>query len=117
MAILSASTLRELKQRWELEDLCGHQLAKIGRLEARIQHLEEQLRRNSSNSSQPPSMDGPNVARATAKPPRRWRRSGGRLGHLGRTRVLAPMDRVDAVVDCRPACCAACDQPLAGTDP
>ncbi len=42
IAILSASTLPDLKRRWELEDLCGHQLAKIGRLEARIHHLEEQ---------------------------------------------------------------------------
>lgn len=66
LTILSASTLGELKRRWELEVLCGHQLAKLERLEARIRHLEEQLRRNSSNSSQPPSMDGPNVGRSAA---------------------------------------------------
>lgn len=115
--ILSARTLADIKRRWELETVCRRQQATIERLELRILRLEEQLRRSSRNSSQPPSMDGPSVARPNGRPIRHRRRPSNRKGHAGRTRDFAPPERVDAVVECRPACCAACASPLAGSDP
>jgi len=39
--------------------LVGQLLERIAALEERQQHLEEQVKRNSKNSSQPPSQDVP----------------------------------------------------------
>lgn len=113
---LSASTLSDIKRRWELETICRRQQATIERLELRIQRLEEQLRRSSRNSSQPPSMDGPSVARPVGRPGHRRRRAKSGRGHVGHTRELAPLERVDEVVECRPTCCTACKHPLVGSD-
>ena len=88
--------------------------AEIRRLEAKIRQLEERLSRNSSNSSQPPSADGPEVVRQKR---RRKRKRGGRRGHKGCSRTLAPADQVDAIVECKPDRCCACAHPLSGDDP
>ena len=90
--------------------------AEIRRLEARIRLLEERLGRNSSNSSQPPSADGPEVAKRKRRSKRKGQR-GGQRGHKGRGRPLVPVEEVDAVVECRPDHCCACEHPLVGNDP
>jgi len=54
----------------------------IGRLGERIAALEEQVQRNSKNSSQPPSQDTPQGFKAPPKP-RSKRARGGQVGHAG----------------------------------
>ena len=90
--------------------------AEIRRLQERIQHLEERLQRNSSNSSLPPSTDGPGVDRPKRRGKRK-RQRGGQKGHSGRSRPLVPSDEVDAVVPCKPETCCSCNHPLSGDDP
>jgi transposase len=82
----------------------------------RIDELEHQLagrKKDSTNSSKPPSSDGPAAARRL-KPARcRGRRKpGGQPGHPGRHRELVPLERVDQIVSVLPTECRHCGQPL-----
>lgn len=86
--------------------------AVVGGLEARITELEARVNQDSSNSSRPPSSDGPRVKPAPAKAPTGKPR-GGQPGHPKRTRPELPPD---TVVELRPGACAGCAQPLTGTD-
>ena len=75
----------------------------IQQLTARVDRLERELRKNSRNSSQPPSQDRP-------KPPpkgkgRSGRKQGGQRGHEGHGRELLPTSAVDEVVEHWPAAC------------
>lgn len=85
----------------------------IGQLERRIEELERQLRENSTNSSKPPSSDGPDKPKRSRPPTGRPR--GGQLGHKGSTRAL--VDEPDQVVPCLPPKCACCGRRLQGVDP
>ncbi len=92
----------------------------VARLEARVAHLEGQVAdltarrdQNSSNSSKPPSSDGPHVKPAPPKTPSGKRR-GGQPGHPRRDRVILPPD---VVIDHKPTHCRACHAALAGDDP
>ena len=89
-------------------------LLTIQSLEKRVADLEEQLGRNSSNSSKPPSSDPP--GRVT--PPRQpsGRKAGGQPGHVGQSRKLKPPEEVTRFVDLRPTCCADCGALLMGED-
>jgi transposase len=87
--------------------------ALVDGLRERIDELERQLKRDSTNSSMPPSSDPPKsraerrrAARAAYK--RSMRKSGGQPGHEGKTRELAPAHRVDRGFDHLPASCAGC---------
>jgi transposase len=91
----------------------GKQIADRDR---QIADLERQLagrKKDSTNSSKPPSSDGPSAARRL-KPARcRGRRKpGGQPGHPGRHRQLVPLERVDQVVAVLPPDCRHCGQPL-----
>jgi len=81
--------------------------ARYERLEARVEKLEEQLRRSSHNSSLPPSQDPPS-APPRARKPASGRGRGGQPGHEGRSRPLLPLERVDEVVEHWPERCHAC---------
>ena len=89
-------------------------VALVSELRARVAELERQLGLNSSNSSKPPSSDGPGVpGRRTQSLREKGRRKpGGQPGHVGRTleRVAHP----DHVVEHRPAVCAGCQGLLHG---
>ncbi|MBN2839643.1 MAG: IS66 family transposase [Coriobacteriia bacterium] len=92
--------------------------ATIARLEAKVADLEEKLRKSSSNSSKPPSSDGPGASHT--KPNRRKRsgkKRGAQPGHPKHDRPLVPIEQVDAVYDVKPTKCEACDARLRGDDP
>jgi len=103
---------------------CEKQVAdcekQIADCEKQIADLERQLAgrgalwaKDSTNSSKPPSSDGPAAARRL-KPARcRGRRKpGGQKGHPGRHRELQPLERVDEIVAVLPPDCRHCGQPL-----
>jgi transposase len=88
--------------------------AMVHSLEAQVRTLQERLRKNSQNSSRPPSSDPPQSPR-----PRRLRgqrRRGGQPGHPGQTRARVPAEEVDEVVVLKPAQCQGCHAPLSGDD-
>jgi len=101
--------LLELTTRYERE---------VARLEERVARLEEESRKDSSNSSSPPSQDPPAsraerraAAREKAK---QWarregeRKPGAQPGHEGFARKLLPEDQLDEIVEHYPAACEGC---------
>ena len=88
-------------------------LALVLVFERRIAALEARLGQDSSNSSRPPSSDGPQVKRGVPRPPSP-RRRGGQKGHPKHQRVILPPDEV---IDHKPSRCGRCRTPLAGDDP
>src|SRR4051794_29043367 len=87
--------------------------AQIQQLKDEVAELERRLGLNSTNSSKPPSSDGPHVKRAPpkAKGPRR---QGGQPGHSRHARPLLPPD---CSTTCKPDSCRRCGKPLEGDDP
>jgi len=86
------------------------------KLSARIEELERkvaQLTKDSSNSSKPPSTDGPT---AKPKPKRRRssrkRRPGAQPGHKGHNRESIPAEDVDLLHDVVPETCEGCRSSL-----
>jgi transposase len=86
---------------------------RIEQLQRRIADLEERLNQDSTNSSKPPSSDGPAVKRAPPRPPS-GRRAGGQPGHPRHTRPLLEPTHTVVV---KPAICSSCGTPLLGDDP
>lgn len=88
------------------------------RAEQRVAELERELRgagghrATASNSSLPPSANPIGAKPPVVKKPT-GRKPGGQLGHPGKSRTLLPVERVDHVVEHRPAVCAGCQQALA----
>jgi transposase len=85
-------------------------------LTARIEELERKIAqptRDSSNSSKPPSSDGP-AAKPKARPPRKSkkRKPGGQPGHKGANRDLIPTDQVDEIIPIFPESCDRCGAAL-----
>ena len=104
---IPADVLPELEA-WIAERIAGISAA----FEARIAALEERLGKNSTNSSKPPSSDGPQVKRPPARG-RSGKKQGGQPGHKKHERaILPPTD----VVPCKPACCSGCGAGLGGED-
>ena len=83
----------------------------LEKLQGRVEALEAQVKKNSRNSSKPPSSDG--LSKQPAQPRRRGERpSGGQPGHPGRTRRMAA--EPDTVVDLVPQGCCGCGRELDG---
>jgi transposase len=80
-------------------------------MDARVESLSQQiiamekkiasLSANSTNSSKPPSTDGPKVARPKKR--KSSRSPGGQKGHKGHKRELLPVEQMDHVHECYPA--------------
>ena len=85
-------------------------------LETEVADLREQLNRNSRNSSQPPSGDGPDVP-PPLQQAKSERNRGGQPGHKGTTRKLVPLEQVQVSYDLKPEICRGCRQRLTGEDP
>ena len=87
--------------------------AQVAALTARVAELEAKLNQNSSNSSKPPSSDGPHVKPAPPTPPSGKKR-GGQPGHPRHERVILPPDET---IDYKPDRCRRCATVLTGDDP
>ena len=86
----------------------------IGRLQARVEELERQVRRDSSTSSRPPSSDSPyrKKPRDRSLRERGKRRPGKQPGDPGTTMSLA--DDPDERIELSPLACRGCGADLAG---
>ena len=88
----------------------------IADCQKQIADLERQLagrKKDSTNSSKPPSSDGPAAARRLKPAHCRGRRKpGGQPGHPGRHRELEPPERADQIIPVLPAGCRHCGRPL-----
>jgi len=80
-------------------------------LQERIEELERRLGQDSRNSSKPPSSDSPKSRaerrREAREKAKEWskRKPGGQPGHEGKTREMAPPERVDRVFEHLPERC------------
>jgi transposase len=106
--------LREENER--LREEVAESGKQIADRDKQIADLERQLagrKKDSTNSSKPPSSDGP-AAALRLKPARcRGRRKpGGQKGHPGRHRELQPLELVDETVAVLPSACHHCSQHL-----
>lgn len=87
--------------------------ARIGTLEQQVIVLQKEiasLSSNSTNSSKPPSSDGPRVVKPKKK--KSSRSPGGQKGHKGHKRELLPVEEMDDVFHHYPSACAKCGAPL-----
>ena len=113
---LAARNAELAAQNTELLAVVAEQGALIGSLRAEVAALRRQAGRDSSNSSQPPSQDGPAAGgKAKARSSRRarpGRAQGGQKGHPGAS--LAWAARPDETVVIEPGTCAGCGAGLAG---
>lgn len=80
-------------------------------LEARIHDLEVRLSKNSSNSSKPPSSDGPN-RKTKSQRDKSDKKPGGQQGHIGKCLVQVPTPNV--IITYTPANCNGCGSNLEG---
>jgi len=80
---------------------------------ARIHELEGQAAKNSHNSSQPPSSDGPGRWRVSQRKPSE-KPSGGQAEHPGHH--LSLVETPDEIIRHRPSHCQHCQHPLAGVE-
>jgi transposase len=88
----------------------------VERLTPRVEDLERKialLTRDSSNSSKPPSSDGP-AAKPKARPPikSKKRNPGGQPGHKGANRNLIPTEEANEVFPVFPDTCDRCGAAL-----
>ncbi len=81
------------------------------KLEAENAKLKARTRKNSHNSSLPPSSDPASVPRKQSKPS--GRRPGGQPGHKGTTRELVPTEQATEVIPHFPETCEGCRKKVA----
>lgn len=127
-----------------VKQLLGRLMASLQSLEERIADLEEEnqllrerLNQNSSNSSKPPSSDGPGGAGGKPKADGKGqkaetdtagtgktgtgkdgsgKRRGGQPGHEGHTRKLFPVEQCQTVTNLLPRQCSHCGEALSDTN-
>lgn len=98
-----------------VKQLVQRLLERIEALEAGQQSLQEQIQRNSKNSSQPPSQDSPKGFKATPKK-KDGKRRGGQPGHSGHSQELYPPEQCTHIEDHYPEVCCECGHRLRGED-
>jgi transposase len=88
----------------------------VEQLTTRVNELERRiaiLTKDSTNSSKPPSTDGPTKKpRARLPKKSRKRKPGGQPGHKGCNRSLIPSDQVDEIIGLAPETCDQCGKML-----
>jgi transposase len=94
-----------------LLDLNDTLSAQVAKLVARVEALEAQVRKNSNNSSKPPSSDGLAKKKTSSLRQPSGKAPGGQKGRAGST--LRQTDRpTDTVTHPLPSHCAHCSEPL-----
>src|SRR5512137_2517402 len=91
----SREVVREIHAQGE-EATYAFVVSLVGKLEARIQVLEERLDKDSHNSSQPPSSDGLKRPVKSRKRHASGKKVGGQAGHEGKR--LEPVEKPEHVV-------------------
>lgn len=84
--------------------------------DAHVRDLQARAKQDSTNSSRPPSSDGPQVRRSAHREPS-GRRRGGQPGHERHERALLPVQEVDDLKVLKPDRCGCCAARLQGEDP
>ncbi|MEB5529296.1 IS66 family transposase [Vibrio cholerae] len=87
--------------------------ALIEELWAQLREYEDKLKTSGSNSSKPPSSDGPKERAERKKPQSSGGRHsrGAKPGHTGHQRQLSALKETDSVVECWPdTCCPCCGE-------
>jgi transposase/uncharacterized coiled-coil protein SlyX len=102
----------ELPSREELLAVIEAQARTIEALQAEVVELKRRLGRNSGNSSQPPSADGPGVSPLRVARRRSGRKPGKQPGAGGS--ALLQISDPDEVIDHVPAACGGCGADLVG---
>lgn len=97
----------------EVVSFLDFQAKRITELETLVADLQARLGLNSSNSSKPPSSDGPHVKPAPPKTPS-GKRPGGQPGHARHERTRREPTRI---IDVKPCTCGRCGSDLQGDDP
>jgi transposase len=87
----------------------------IQQLTVRVERLEREVRKNSRNSSQPPSSDPPGKQSPRREQGRSPRQQGAQPGHEGKGRELLPAWAVDELVEHWPERCN-CGHVFSGTE-
>jgi transposase len=105
---MDASSCPGCRQRDEIIARLQQQLAT---LTDRVRILEEQLARNASNSSLPPSANPPQAPKPVVKPPA-GKKPGGQPGHPPTLQRRLPPQRVQQVVTFVPTTCRRCGHDL-----
>lgn len=90
-------------------------IERIAALEEGYQHAQEQVQRNSKNSSPPPSQDQPQGFVPKAKQ-KGSRARGAQQGHEGHGQRLYALEDCRTIEDHYPEHCCGCGQALAGVD-
>ncbi len=115
-AELERENERLRRENERLREKIDEQLREIDKKDNQIEDLERQLaehRRNSTNSSKPPSSDGlAGAPRERGRKHKSRRRPGGQPGHPGRHRPLVPEDQVKETHVVLPAQCKHCGRDL-----
>jgi transposase len=93
----------------------AQQAKQLAQQAKRMAELEEKLRKNSSNSSKPPSSDAPNQQTYPPKQPS-GRKRGGQPGHKKHERTLLPLEKARLVMEVKPPLCERCGKKLSGED-
>ncbi|ATB50416.1 DUF6444 domain-containing protein [Corallococcus macrosporus] len=94
----------------ERDTLIEQLRAEFAALRAEVAELKSRLNANSTNSSKPPSSDGPGVKRKAREG--KGRKRGGQPGHKGTQRELLPTETCNKVVPVTPGPCAGCSGPV-----
>lgn len=98
-------------------ELIAELRALVAQQAKRIAELEEKVRKDSSNSSKPPSSDGPSKKRKYPEKKRTGRKRGGQPGHKKHERTMLPVEQARSVTEVKPSSCERCGKPLQGEDP
>lgn len=108
----SSNEIRELYQAGEEAVVVAFEqlVAVISQLERRVQSLEEQIAKNSNNSSKPPSSDGLGKGKTQSLRQASGRTVGGQSGHEGQT--LKAVAKPDVTVVHAVASCQQCQHAL-----
>ncbi|MCL1900576.1 MAG: transposase [Promicromonosporaceae bacterium] len=101
----------ERRARVAADERIGELVAQVAALTAQVAELLARLGTDSSNSSRPPSSDGP-AAKPRSLRAKGVRKPGGQAGRAGKT--LEVVADPDLVVDHRPAGCRGCGAALTG---